>query len=222
MPNGMTRYIWCPNCAAGANITQQDHRGETTAIRWGFLAHPSVRCDGCRSDLPAGELAVAITHHARRRDYAPWESYFLIPLEEECVEIGTRETSHGPEEAVLLAKILGDGRSHGSHPKARTALSVIRGNGGYRKEGLRAMNNPEGRPELVTATEMAPRVSRAEVWPSQCGLGHPPRILSARERGDRHDEMLEADGRVSRNVVAFATLLLIAAAVIFAFAFDTR
>jgi len=99
-----SRKIWCPSCAAEADIPARNDVGPEQVVLWGYVAHPDMRCDSCNRWFCEWDRVVAITHVEHIRDYRPWESYYLIPEEvqdDEHEEIPPRED---PE--VLIERIL--------------------------------------------------------------------------------------------------------------------
>lgn len=114
----MIRKIWCPSCAAKADIPAKNEVGPEQVVLWGYVAHTDMHCDRCNFWFCEWDRAVAITHVEHIDDYRPWEAYYLIPEEVQDDEHEVIPPREGPE--VLIEKIL----SGGDLEMYRTALKL--------------------------------------------------------------------------------------------------
>lgn len=114
----MIRKIWCPSCAAKADIPDRNEVGPEQVVLWGYVAHTDMLCDRCNFWFCEWDRAVAITHVEDIRDYRPWEAYYLIP--EEVQDDEHEETPPREDPELLIEKIL----SGGDLERYRAALEL--------------------------------------------------------------------------------------------------
>lgn len=77
------RTIWCATCATKLGIPFTSVKGDTGAVRWGYVVLPFLSCDSCRGRMKRHDIACAVSAYNGPDEYWGWEEAFLYDMDVE-------------------------------------------------------------------------------------------------------------------------------------------